>query len=94
MENKNRAARWGIDGKLIDFGKRCEVPTEALLDELLEFVDDCVDELGSRKEVYFVREIMKMRTGADRQLRVFEETKDLRKVVDYMIAETERDVPV
>lgn len=94
MENKNRAARWGIDGKLIDFGKRCEVPTEALLDELLEFVDDCVDELGSRKEVYFVREIMKMRTGADRQLRVFEETKDLRNVVDYMIAETERDVPV
>jgi carboxylate-amine ligase len=35
-----------------------------------------------------------MRTGADRQLRVFEETKDLRKVVDYMISETERDVPV
>ena len=93
MENKNRAARWGIDGKLIDFGKRCEVPTEALLDELLEFIDDCVDELGSRKEVYYVREIMKMRTGADRQLRVFEETKDLRKVVDYMIEETERDVP-
>jgi len=94
MENKNRAARWGIDGKLIDFGKRCEVSTEALLDELLEFVDDCVDELGSRKEVYFVREIMKIRTGADRQLRVFEETKDLRKVVDYMISETERDVTV
>ncbi len=93
MENKNRAARWGIDGKLIDFGKRCEVPTEALLDELLEFIDDCVDELGSRKEVYYVREIMKMRTGADRQLRVFEETRDLRKVVDYMIEETERDVP-
>ncbi|MBI2212712.1 MAG: carboxylate-amine ligase [Acidobacteria bacterium] len=92
MENKNRAARWGIDGKLIDFGKRCEVPTEALLDEILEFIDDCVDELGSRKEVYYVREIRKMRTGADRQLRVFEETKDLRKVVDYMIEETERDV--
>lgn len=94
MENKNRAARWGLDGKLIDFGRRMEIPTEALIDELLEFIDDCVDELGTRKEVYFVREIQKMRTGADRQLRVFEETKDLRKVVDYMIEETERDVPV
>ncbi len=94
MENKNRAARWGLDGKLIDFGKRVEVPTGLLLDELLEFLDDCVDELGSRKEVYYVREIVKMRTGADRQLKVWEETKDLRKVVDYIISETERDVPV
>ncbi len=34
-----RAARWGLDGKLIDFGKKAEVSTEALLSELLEFVE-------------------------------------------------------
>jgi carboxylate-amine ligase len=88
-ENKSRAARFGIDGKLIDFGRREEVPFGQLLDELLSFVDDVVDELGSRKEVYYAREIMKQRTGADRQLQVYEETKDLRKVVDYIMDETE-----
>ena len=93
-ENKSRAARFGIDGKLIDFGKRTEVPYAELLDELLEFVDDVVDELGSRKEVYYALEIVKNRPGADRQLRVFEETKDLRAVVDYIISETEHGIPL
>lgn len=88
-ENKQRAARFGIEGKLIDFGKRQEVPYGQLLDELLEFVDDVVDDLGSRKEVYYAREIVKHKTGADRQLAVFEQTKDLRSVVDYIVSETE-----
>jgi carboxylate-amine ligase len=88
-ENKSRAARWGIDGKLIDFGKSEEVPFGALLDELLEFVDDVVDELGSRKDVYYAREIVRQRTGADRQLAAYEHRKDLRDVVDYIISETE-----
>ena len=89
-ENKSRAARWGIDGKLIDFGKQEEVPFGALLDELLEFVDDVVDELGSSKDVYYAREIVKHRTGADRQLAAYEQRHDLRDVVDYIISETER----
>jgi len=93
-ENKMRAARWGIDETLIDFGKKAQVPTEGLLDELLEFIDDVLDELGSRKEVYYVREIFKNRTGADRQLRVYEETKSLKAVVDYIIEETAFGVPV
>jgi glutamate---cysteine ligase / carboxylate-amine ligase len=88
-ENKARAARFGVDANLIDFGRSEQAPFGALLDELLEFVDDVVDDLGSRKDVYYAREIVKNRPGADRQLRVFEETKDLRAVVDYMIAETE-----
>ena len=88
-ENKSRAARWGIDGKLIDFGKQEEVPFGALLDELLEFVDNVVDELGSRKDVYYAREIVKHRPGADRQLAAYEQRHDLRDVVDYIISETE-----
>jgi len=89
-ENKSRAARWGIDSKLIDFGKQEEVPFGALLDELLEFVDDVVDELGSRKDVYYAREIVNHRPGADRQLAAYEQRHDLRDVVDYIISETER----
>jgi carboxylate-amine ligase len=91
-ENKQRAARFGIEAKLIDFGRREEVPFGMLLDELLEFVDDVVDELGSRNEVYYAREIMKNGTGADRQLRVFSERSDLKDVVDYIVKETEYGV--
>jgi len=88
-ENKARAARFGIDGKLIDFGAQEEVPFEKLLDELLEFIDDELDELGSRKQAYYAREIVKSRTGADRQLAAYEKKRDLRDVVDYIIQETE-----
>jgi glutamate---cysteine ligase / carboxylate-amine ligase len=87
-ENKFRACRYGLDGKLIDFGKEEEVPMRDLVLEYLDLIDDEVDELGSREEVNYVREILKMGTGADRQLRVFRETQDLKKVVDYIVAET------
>jgi glutamate---cysteine ligase / carboxylate-amine ligase len=92
MENKWRAARYGIEGKLIDFGKQTEVPEPELIEEYLSFVDDVVDELGSRKEVEYVREILKMGTGADRQLQVYHETHDMKAVMDYIIEETERGV--
>ena len=93
-ENKQRAARFGIDGNLIDFGKRSEVPFAELLDELLEFVDDVVDGLGSRNEVYYAREIVRQRTGADRQLAAYEKRHDLRDVVDLIIEETEHGIPL
>ena len=92
MENKWRAARYGIDGKLIDFGKQEEVPERDLIEEYLAFVDDVLDELDSREEVNYVREIMKMGTGADRQLRVYRETGDMKAVMDYIIQETETNV--
>ncbi len=87
-ENKWRAARYGIEGKLIDFGKQEEVPTHQLLHELLNFIDDVVDELGSRAECEYLLKIMEMGTGADRQLAVFQETNDLKQVVDYIVKET------
>lgn len=87
-ENKWRAARYGLDGKLIDFGKREEVPLRSLIQELLEFVDDVVDELGCREEVNYVNTILENGTSADRQLRVFQETGDLRAVVDLLMKET------
>jgi carboxylate-amine ligase len=89
MENKWRAARYGLDGKLIDFGKQTEVPERELIEEYLTFVDDVLDELDSREEVEYIREIMKMGTGADRQLQVFKKTSNMRAVMDYIIEETE-----
>src|SRR5947209_6029350 len=89
MENKWRASRYGLAGKLIDFGKQKEVPVRDLIHEYLDFVDDVVDELDSREELNYIRTIMETGSGADRQTRVFQETGDLKKVVDFIIEETE-----
>jgi len=94
MENKWRAARWGINGKLIDFGKEEEVPVGCLVDEILDFVDDVVDDLGSREEVSYARRILEQGTGADRQLRVYRKTGDLKSVVDFVVRETEHGLDV
>ncbi|OLD16672.1 MAG: carboxylate-amine ligase [Acidobacteria bacterium 13_1_40CM_3_65_5] len=91
-ENKWRAARWGIDGKLIDFGKREEVPMRHLALELLAFVDDVVDELGSRREVEYVQKILNDGTSAERQLQVYQATGDLRAVVRSLVEQTRESV--
>ncbi len=83
-ENKWRASRYGIDGRLIDFGKEEEVNTRALIYELLEFVEPVLDHLGSRHRLAYVHKILENGTGADRQLAVFEKTKDLSQVVGYI----------
>lgn len=83
-ENKWRASRYGIDGRLIDFGKEEEVNTRALIYELLDFVDDVVDQLGSRPMLSLVPNMLEVGTGADRQLRVYEQTNNLTSVVDYI----------
>jgi glutamate---cysteine ligase / carboxylate-amine ligase len=91
-ENKWRAARWGLDGKLIDFGKRAEVPMRDLALELLDFIDDVLDELESREAVQYVHTVLREGTSADRQLHVFRETGDLKAVVRYVVEETRTSV--
>jgi carboxylate-amine ligase len=83
-ENKWRASRYGIEGRLIDFGKEEEVNTRVLIYELLDFIDDVVDHLGSRHAVNYVGKMLETGTGADRQLLVFEQTTSLTSVVDYI----------
>lgn len=83
-ENKWRASRYGIDGTLIDFGKETEVDTRSLIYELLDFVDDVLDELGSRHIIQYIATIFEQGTGADRQLKTFKETGSLVSVVDYI----------
>jgi carboxylate-amine ligase len=87
-ENKWRAVRYGIHGKLIDFGLCEEVPFHELMGEMLELVDDVLDELDIRDDVMYVHRILKEGTSADRQLEVYRKSRDLRAVVDHVIAET------
>jgi carboxylate-amine ligase len=87
-ENRWRASRYGIDGKLIDFGKETEVEARSLLNELLEFVSTEVNDLGTQKEMAHIERIMREGTGADRQLAVWERAQDMKAVVDHIVAET------
>jgi carboxylate-amine ligase len=92
-ENKWRACRYGLDGKLIDFGKQMEMPARDLIRELVEwFVADVVDDLGSRKEVEYALQILENGTSADRQIATFERTGDLKAVVAQLIRETAEGV--
>lgn len=92
QENKWRAIRYGLDGRLIDFGKQIEVPVRDLIHELIEFVDDVVDELGSRDEINHIYDILERGTSADQQLKIYRETGDLKQVVDFLMEETMRGI--
>jgi carboxylate-amine ligase len=87
-ENRWRAGRYGLDGKLIDFGKKREEETRKLVYEVLEFIAPEVEELGSQREMAHIESILRDGTGADRQLRVWEETHDVKAVVDHIVRET------
>lgn len=94
LENKWRAIRYGLDGKLLDLGKQKEVPVKDLIRELLEFVDDVLDPLDSRKEVEHIHTILDRGTSADEQLRVYEASGgDFNAVVDMLIKNTLENVP-
>jgi carboxylate-amine ligase len=95
-ENKWRAVRYGLDGKLIDFGIESEVPMRDLVEELIWLVDDVVDDLGTRDDVAYLRTICRDGTSADRQIAIFNkgraegksEADALKDVVDNLILET------
>src|SRR6201998_3565537 len=91
-ENKWRAARYGIEGKMIDFGREAEVPMRELMLELMEFIDDVVDDLGSRSAGEYIHPIRNEGTSAERQLRVYQQTGDLRDVVRHLVMETRASV--
>lgn len=93
-ENKWRAVRYGLDGKLIDFGQARELPARELIREFIEwFLGDVLDELGTRAEVEYAFRILDEGSSADRQLKVFRDSGgDLHAVVDHIIAETEAGV--
>lgn len=92
-ENKWRAIRYGLDGKLLDLGKGEEFPARDLIKELIDwFIGDVVDELGSRREVEYAYRILGEGTSADRQLATWRETGDLRAVVDRLVEETAEGV--
>jgi carboxylate-amine ligase len=92
-ENKWRAVRYGLDGKLLDLGKQTEVPARDLIHEMIDwFLRDVIDELGTRKEIEYAYKILDGGSSADRQLKTYANTGSCRAVVDQLIAETKEGV--
>ena len=90
-ENKWRAIKDGVKGKLIDFGKKNEVSVSVLASELIELVDDVLDPLGTRKDVEYIFTLLKEGSSADRQLSCYDRTDSLEAVVDQLSEETMMD---
>jgi len=87
-ENKWRAIKDGVKGKLVDFGKQTEVPVRDLIEEMIELVEDVLDPLGTRKDVEYIFTLLNEGSSADRQLSCFERTDSLEAVVDQLSEET------
>jgi carboxylate-amine ligase len=92
-ENKWRAVRDGLDGKLLDLGKQQELPACDLIREMMEgFIGDVVDELGTRREVEYAYRILEHGTSGDRQPAILQRTSDPQAVVDQLFQETSAGV--
>jgi carboxylate-amine ligase len=89
-ENKWRAMRYGLDAEAIDFVKLRRLSIRDSINELLDFVEDVVDDLGSRHEMNYLRALMVSpnSTGADRQVAVYKQSGDLNKVVELLMEQT------
>lgn len=95
-ENRWLAQRYGVEGKLVDFGKGEAVPYADLLEELIDLTREEAQALGCLAEVERARGILRRGTSAQRQLQVYRDAlhagmdKDaaLKAVVDWLIAET------
>ncbi|MCY4009429.1 MAG: YbdK family carboxylate-amine ligase, partial [Anaerolineaceae bacterium] len=95
-ENKWRSARHGVNGKLVDYGKRKEVPLKNLTLELVDLMDDAAHALGTRDQIQRLKSIVAEGSSADRQLAVYHaaladgasEQDALVSVVDHLIQET------
>ena len=76
------------DGKMIDFGLGKELDTKELFHELLDMVADSAKELDTEEEIQYIYTMLKNGTSADRQLKMYEKTKDFKKVIDMLAKET------
>ena len=87
-ENVYRAARWGLDGTLIDFQKAKEVPTRDAIRDLCRFLKDDFAALGSTKWIEVIERILETGNSAQRQLARFEAEGNPRAATRGIIDET------
>jgi carboxylate-amine ligase len=89
-ENKWRATRYGLDAEIVDFVQGRRLSMREAIEEALDFVDDVLDDLGSRREINYLRQLIEdpRGTGADRQIAIYQQTGDARAVISYLMEQT------
>ncbi len=89
-ENKWRAMRYGLDAQVIDFVQSRRLSMRESISELLDFVDDVLDDLGSHCEIHHLRMLLEdpRGTGADRQIAVYQQTRSVKAVIDFLMEQT------
>lgn len=100
-ENKWRAMRYGLDAEVLDFAQRCQIGMRDSIHQLLDFVEDVVDDLGSHREMKHLRLMLEpgQGSGADRQLAIYRESGgDMHKVIQFLNQQARegilRDAPI
>ena len=84
-----RAARYGLDGELIDVEQQTACSAGKLLEKFLTFLRPALEDFGDWDEISsLVHETVKRGNGATRQREVYERTGRLEDVVDFIVAET------
>jgi len=101
QENRWRAQRYGVTKTLMDLGRgRCS-PYEALLEEMLDMIEEDARKLDCLDEVRHARTIVARGTSACGQVAAYDtakkegatETEALRAVVDFLVEGTAADLP-
>ncbi len=89
-ENKWRAMRYGLDAEVVDFVQERRLSMRESIEELLDFVEDVIDDLGSRREINYLRDLLEdpRGTGADRQIAVYNQTNDTQAVTNFLMQQT------
>ncbi len=87
-ENRWRAARDGLDARLIDLERDTERSAPEAIRALVERCTPAAEALGCAEELELVEEILARGNGADEQLAVYEETDSLLEVTRRLVEET------
>jgi carboxylate-amine ligase len=90
-ENKWLTARYGLEAPVMDLatGHRNRVPVARLVRRTLRELEPHARELGSERELEGVRDILARGNGAERQLRIFDSTRDVVEIVRQIAEATE-----
>jgi carboxylate-amine ligase len=91
-ENKWRAARDGLDAKLIDFANDSERPAADAVRDLVEWSRPAAEELGCAAELDLVEGVLGRGTGAAEQVEIYEESGSLLAVAEWLAKETVRQI--
>lgn len=94
-ENKWRVIRAGLDAEVVDFVKGRRLPMRQSIHELLDFVDDVLDDLGSRSDIDSLRNLIESEqgTGADRQMALYRQTGSIDEVLRMLMQQTMQGIP-